>query len=408
MKSNSVALSRFLMFLLFAAVLIYFGAALARSLDDDIRTQVAYQATIEDSLEMTGFLVRDEVVLPNNQSGVVDVLLSEGEKVGRRQTIANVYQNDNGMELTRQISQLEQELEQLEDTRSRSIDTGDSLKLGDSIVDAMVTLRASVAQGNLANLESQTSQLKSLVFKRAYTYEGSDVTLDETISNVARQLDTLRAEYARNTTKITAELPGIYSGLVDGYEGILSSEGLSTLSPAAMDDLVRHPPNVMEGAVGKLVTSSTWYYAFTCTTEQAARFTVGTSLTVRFSRDISEEITMKVHSISSEENGRAVVALSCDRHLSSTTLLRQQTVEIVFDSKQGLYVPKSAVRVDQEGNAGIYTVVGIQAEYKPVIITAEGDDYFLLRAADESRSALRQGEEVIIAGVDLFDGKVVR
>lgn len=408
MKSNPVALTRFIMFVLFAAVLVYFGSALYTSLNDDIRTQIAYQTTKEDAIEVTGFLVREEVTLSAASGGVVDVLLTEGEKTGRYQVIANVYQNANGPELTRQISQLEQELEQLEDTRSRSIDTGDTLKLGDSIVSALVTLRSSVAQGDLTGLENQTSQLKSLIFKRTYTYEGTDYTLDETISDIAKQLDSFRAEYARNTTKITADLPGIYSGLVDGYEGILSPMVLESLTPSALDDLVRHPPNVVDNAVGKLITSSTWYYAFSCATEEAARFTPGRQLTVRFSRDISQEFTMTVSHIGEEENGRAVVSLSCDRHLAETTLLRQQTVEIIFNVDHGLYVPKSAVRIDAEGKPGIFTIVGIQAEYKPVVIVAEGDDYFLVVAADTGRKSLRQGEEVIVSGVDLFDGKVVR
>lgn len=408
MKSTPKAFWRVIMFAFFAAVLVYFGEAVYSSWQDDVRTLTAYESTIEDSIELTGFVVREETVIPLTQAGTVDVLLSEGEKVARGGTVANLYQNSASIEQKSQITRLEQELEQLEDTRSRNIDTGDTLRLGDSIISAITDLRGSVARGDLTALETQASTLKNLVFKRSYTYEGTDTNLDETITDLARELDALRAEYSRSTQSVLADVPGIYSGFVDGYESLLSPLTLETVTPAELDDLLRHPPDVTQSSVGKLVTNATWYFTFSCSTQQATRFTVGNKLTVRFSRDVTQEFRMKVSSISEEQNGRVVISLSSNQFIAQTTLLRQQSVELIFGSKTGLYVPKSALRTDEEGNPGIYTIVGIQAEYKPVTIVAEGADYFLVTAADSTRKALRQGEEVIISGLELFDGKVVR
>ena len=408
MKSSSNAISRIVMIVLFIAVLIYFGVAVLQSLDDPLRTQAVYSSVLEDRIEVTGFLVREELPLRQEEYGVVDVLLSEGEKAAANQTIANIYQSADGPRLTRQIQQLEQELEQLRDTQSRSIDTSDTIKLSDSILASLATLQTSVAQGNLTNLESQSSALKSLIFKQSYTYEGNDATLDEAIATLARELDSLRSTYARSTTVIRASQPGIYSGLVDGYETLLLPSMLHTIPPSMLDSLVRYPPNVNENSIGKLITSSSWYFSFPCTAEEAARFTLGTRVSVRFTRDISEQLDMRVFSVGEEENGRMVVTLVSNRFLSTTTLLRQQTVDIVFGSSEGLHIPASALRVDDAGVPGIYTVVGLQAEYKPVDIVAQGDGFFLVLPGSTNRTALRQGEEVIISGVDLFDGKVVR
>jgi len=408
MKGSSNAISRIVMIVVFIAVLIYFGMAVFRSFQSPVRTQAVYTSVVEDRMEVTGFLVREEVPLRQEERGVVDVLLSEGEKAAAYQTIANVYQSADGPELTRQIRQLEQELEQLRDTQSRSIDTSDTIKLSDSILTSLATLQTSVAQGNLANLESQTSALKSLIFKRSYTYEGNDVTLDEAIAVVAKELDGLRAAYTRNTTVIRTDQSGIYSGLVDGYEGLLFPALLPSTTPTLLDNLVRHPPNVDEESIGKLITSSSWYFTFPCTVEEADRFLVGNRVSVRFTRDISKELDMRVHSIGEPESGRVVVTLESNRFLSATTLLRQQTVDIVFGSDEGLYIPASALRVDENGVPGIYTVVGVQAEYKPVEIVAQGDGFFLVLPGSTNRTALRQGEEVIVSGVKLFDGKVVR
>ena len=408
MKGPSNVISRIIMIVIFLAVLTYFGVAVFRSFQGTVRTQAVYTSVVEDRIEVTGFLVREELPLRREEVGVVDVLLSEGEKAAAGQVLANVYHSADGPELTRQIRQLEQELEQLRDTQSRSIDTSDTIKLSDSILTSLAALQTSVAQGNLANLESQTSTLKSLIFKRSYTYEGNDVTLDEAIAALAKELDTLRAAYARNTNVIRTDRSGVYSGLVDGYEGLLFPDLLDTTTPTLLDNLVRYPPNVDEDSIGKLITSTSWYFTFPCTVAEAGRFVVGNQVTVRFTRDISKELDMRIHAVGEPESGRVVVTLESDRFLSATTLLRQQTVDIVFGSDEGLYIPASALRVGAEGTAGIYTVVGVQAEYKPVNIVAQGDGFFLVLPGSTNRTALRQGEEVIVSGVSLFDGKVVR
>lgn len=91
---------------------------------------------------------------------------------------------------------------------------------------------------------------------------------------------------------------------------------------------------------------------------------------------------MKVERVGeTPENSRVTVVLSSDRYLSETTLLRKQTVELVFDSQTGIRVPTQAVRVEertvtdpeteeekQELVTGVYVLVGQQAEFKPVTI----------------------------------------
>ena len=62
---------------------------------------------------------------------------------------------------------------------------------------------------------------------------------------------------------------------------------------------------------------------------------------------------------------------------------------------------------------GVYALVGAQAEFKPVEILDQRDDYCVVRAVspDDPKAArkdLRAGDEIIVAGRDLFDGKVIR
>ena len=46
-------------------------------------------------------------------------------------------------------------------------------------------------------------------------------------------------------------------------------------------------------------------------------------------------------------------------------------------------------------------------EFKPVTILAEGSDFYVVQPAQENSQALRSGDEIIVQGTDLYDGKLL-
>ena len=424
MKQGSLN-AKIIMLLLLAAVAVCLGAAAWRSFRDPFTTVVSYSYTVDDSLEATGFLARQEQVLTNT-GGVVELLPQEGEKVAKGGTVALVYQDSSGLERREQLQQLEMEKEQLEYALERTgAGGGDASQLTDQVLDAIAELRAAVAGRDLTDLERQSMDLKSLVYKREYAYGGtgeeSADAIQAALDEVDSQISSLSSQAAQSTQSITASQSGIFSGYVDGYESLLTPEVLETVTPAQLDDLAGQASEEDQTAVGKLITDSTWYFACALPQEDAERLVEGRSVTVRFSRDWSGEVDMTVERVGEPEDGRCAVVLSTDRYLSETTLLRRQTVELVFQSVTGVRVPKQALRVaeqavtDEETGeestvqvTGVYTLVGEQVEFKPVTVLEQGDTFVLVEAAGSGRAALQPGDVVVVAAEDLYDGKVIQ
>ena len=418
MKQGTL-INRIVMLLLLAAVLVYLGVSAWRSFRDPYTLVLSYAYTVDDSLEATGFLVREESVLAS-PGGIVDLLPEEGEKVSRGETVALLYQNDSGLTM---------EKEQLQYALERTQSGGDSSQLSQQVIDAIVALRSSVSTGDLTRLEDETLLLKSLVYKRDFTFNGGEedgdaaAAIQSSIDAVDAQIAALSAQAAQDTSRLTASQAGVFSGQTDGYESLLTPALLETITPGQLSQLDRQRPQPDAGAVGKLVTDATWYFVCAMGEEEAGRLIEGRTVTVRFSRDWSGEVDMKVERVGeTPENSRVTVVLSSDRYLSETTLLRKQTVELVFDSQTGIRVPTQAVRVEertvtdpeteeekQELVTGVYVLVGQQAEFKPVTILAQLEDFALVKSADGSdgKKALRAGDEVILSSVELFDGKVI-
>lgn len=421
--------SKIVILALLAAVLVYLGVSAWQSFRDPFTTAATYSYTVDDSVEITGFLVREEQVLANT-GGVVELIPQEGEKVAKGGTVALLYQNSSGLEQKQQLQQLQLEKEQLEYALERSdVGGGDSGQLSQQVLDAIVSLRASVAEGDLTGLESQAMELKSLIYKREYAYtdteeEGGDsaASIQAALDSVNSQISALSAQAAQSTSRIIASQSGTFSGYVDGYESLLTPDMLETITPSQLTQLAKDRPQEDTTAVGKLITDTTWYFACALSEEDAERLVEGRKVTVRFSRDWSGEVSMTIERVGDPENGQCAVVLSSDKYLADTTLLRRQTVELVFDSVTGVRVPKEAIRVEQrtvtdeetgeESQAsvtGVYALVGEQAEFKPVTILKQGDTFTLVEAADTSdRKGLRAGDIVIVAAEDLYDGKVIQ
>ena len=415
---EGTAITKLVMIVLAAGLAVYFAVYLWQGLANPFSTTYAYAYTVNDSMEADGFLVRDEQVL-SGRTGIVEVVPGEGEKVGAGQTVAVVYRDSQALERNDQIRELELEIELLQYAMTQTEETVSVAELEGDVIQALVELRGDTAAGDFTQLEDQILELKQAVLKRDYTYgEGVD---SEQLTQLVEQLRSLRSQSAQDTSRVYADQAGTFSALVDGYEGLLTPEGVLSMTPSQLHSLESQSVQGDDQAIGKMILSSQWYFVTALAADQAQLLSVGDTVTVRFTGDFSQDVEMTVESVSLEEGGEQTVVLSSNRYLSSTTLLRQQTVEIIFAQYEGLRVPKSAVhiltqssqdaetgQVTQTTRTGVYAVVNGRAEFKEVETLAEGTEFYVVRPVDEGRTTLRAGDEVIVRGRDLYDGMILQ
>ena len=424
-------LNKVVMTLFFAAIILYMGGAAWRGLRDPYPTVQAYTYVVEDTMEATGYLVRQEQVIhgwaiqAEGTEATVRLLPSEGEKIAAGTTVALLYSDGAAMERSQRLETLEAEAAQLREAITAG-ENGQGEQIGRKVTSSMVALRRAVEAGDFTRLESQVGTFKSAVYQQAQRYGNGD-DLAAALTAAQNEINTLRALTPQEGVRVTVPQSGIFSGQVDGYETVLVPEITEGVTPSLLDSLESRAVEEDSSTLGKLITNSQWYFIFSLGEEQAKRLTVGRAVPVRFSRDWSGTVDMTVERISLPENGRVAVVLSTRKFLSETTLLRRQTVELIFDSQMGIRVPLGAVRVEEQTETdkesgetrtvqvtGVYVQVGAFAEFKPVTVLAQGEDYYMVRPllpenADtvQQKLALRAGDSVIIASEEIWDGKVI-
>lgn len=430
MKQGTL-LNKVVMTLFFAAIILYMGGAAWRGLRDPYPTVQAYTYVVEDTMEATGYLVRQEQVIhgwtiqAEGTEATVRLLPSEGEKIAAGTTVALLYSDGAAMERSQRLETLEAEAAQLREAITAG-ENGQGEQIGRKVTSSMVALRRAVEAGDFTRLESQVGTFKSAVYQQAQRYGNGD-DLAAALTAAQNEINTLRALTPQEGVRVTVPQSGIFSGQVDGYETVLVPEITEGVTPSLLDSLESRAVEEDSSALGKLITNSQWYFIFSLGEEQTKRLTVGRAVPVRFSRDWSGTVDMTVERISLPENGRVAVVLSTRKFLSETTLLRRQTVELIFDSQMGIRVPLGAVRVEEQTETdkesgetrtvqvtGVYVQVGAFAEFKPVTVLAQGEDYYMVRPllpenADtvQQKLALRAGDSVIIASEEIWDGKVI-
>lgn len=414
------ALVNFVMVMLALALACYLGFYVWDSFNDPFTTTYAYYYTATDAIKAEGYLVREELVFPA-QTGIVDVTRGEGEKVAAGKEVAKVHRDSQALAVQAQMDALAEEISLLDYALGQGDGSVSSARLDESILQSLVRLRSAAAVQDYSRLEEQVLEVKSQVLKRDYTYgqelELSDLT--QRRQELVQQYQALSSQSAGATSVVRAPVPGVFSALVDGYESVLTPDTVFALTPSQLDGL-NGQRGLSDGSPGKLVTSNQWYFAAALEEEPAKRLSEGSRVTVNFSGDFNQEVSMLVEQIGQAENGRCAVVLSCDRYLSQTLLLRTQSVELVLESYTGLRVPKTALRMitkttqDKETGQevrtdvlGLYAVVGGQAEFKAVNIVTEGADYYVVTPASGGNKALRAGDEVIVRATDLYNGKLL-
>lgn len=415
---EGTTITKLVMFLMAVCLAVYFSLYLWQGMTDPLTTAVAYAYTVNDSVEADGLLVRQEQVLPAG-AGIADVIPGEGERVGAGQTVAVLYRDNEALDRKEQLQQLTLEAELLQYATTQTDSGAGTAQLEGDVVRAAAALRGDTAAGVFDRLEDQVLDLKRAVLKRDYTYgQGVDPTR---LTRITQQLRTLQTQSARDTSRVYARSEGTFSALVDGYEGALDPDTAARLTPSGLDALLERGGQTDEHALGKIITSNRWYLTVNLPLEASKRLVAGGEAVVRFAGDFSRDVDMRVETVSKPEGERCTVLLSSDRYLAQTTLLRRQTVEVIFDSSQGLRVPKDAVHIltktvmdEQTGQeqrvstTGVYALVNGRAEFKTVETMAEGTQFYVVRPLDTGKRVLRAGDRVIVRARDLYDGKVVQ
>ena len=423
MKNGTLAM-KLILAVIMLTVIVYFGINIAVSLMDPFSTTPAYSYVSEHAVTVSGYVVRDEEVLPDS-GDLVYFSRGEGERVAAGGTLALVCQSSEALYNASSLNSAREQLQQLYYARSLATGAQTAARLDDDISSALVSFHSAQAQEHLPDAMTAAANLRAAVLKRSYAYSGV-TELETAIADLEADIAQLQSSVGPTSQAVKAPRSGLFSSLVDGYEKVLTPASLTDMTP---EDFRTLEPEANVSGMGKMVYGSTWQFVTLMRTEDMEHLKEGDRLTLRFQTGLDRDLSMRVKSISQEDHGQKLVVLESHDYLHLTTLLRHQNAQLIFHSYSGLRVPRSAVRIvqvpmeDEEGQpllddkgeakteaaSVVYCLWGRYAKLKPVEIVWQEKDYLLVTPSEgvSGQRRLRSGDTVITAAEDLYDGKVI-
>lgn len=409
MKQGTV-ITRVIMLIFFAAVLAYLGYSVFGAIYDPLTTTAAVACTAGESYNTMVWLVREERPVCS-ESYITSITRADGEKVAAGGVVAQGYRSDDIYDRQQELQELQERLDQLEYTYKEGeqlkLDP-DTVKLLEERIDSgILALGRSSAQGELQAAGDQATSLRTLILRRS----ASDVDqslLWSNIEDLKQEISQLEREVSVGTNYICVDYAGWFCSECDGYETILTPEALLNAGVSSFQQLIETEVTEPGNAVGRLVTDATWYAAALLPADYAAQLDELSAVQLDLNQNLSELITVQVESVSPSVDGQCLAVLSSNVQLDCVIGLRTVEAGLVLKLYEGIRVPKEAIRVGEDGRAGVYVIEGAKARFKPVTLLYDNGDSYVVEEDRSSTDNLWVGNEIIVSARNLYDGKVVK
>ncbi len=407
MKRENSMVSKLITAVLGLLLCAYIGYQAYRALYNPVETTSAVYVEVDDAIRVRGYVVRDEKTLVKNYgSGVLESTLEEGERVRNGEAVAVVYRDEASATKKREVSELESEIRQMTTLYAQSNENYDIEKANKQIADSAINLVKFRSEGNFYGVEESVSDLEFNTLMREYIYRDKNELL-EVIEGLKTEKNKLASGISEKS-RIYATETGYFSRHTDGYESVFTPEAIMELTPTGFTAVCEQYSDSPENAVGKIIANNKWYFSAIVDEKTGQRFNRGKAVKLKFSDRVLPDVDAEIIRKTDPENGEVMVVLMCDTNIASFTQTRAVEANIVVTTYSGLRVPKEALRVNEEGEKGVYCLIDSQVKFKPVDIIFEKDGYYIAAYDTSNTKSLLLYDEIVISSKELENRKIIK
>lgn len=386
-------------------IVCYLLMQIYNSLYNPFTTETATYYSTFEGVQLTGLSIRSEKVLSASAQGVLSFSAENGKRVAKDAVVVDLYSDAATANNAARLREVEDQLSSLKAVQASGT-SADLVTVEKQITDAYIALLDSASGHRFVSVNELSEDLLSLLNRRVVAVGQSD-DLSVRIASLESEKASLEASAIQPTGSITTDSSGYFITEVDGYESLLTPDGIESLTPEGLAGL--QPAEVTKDAqIGKIVGDYAWYIACVTTTEEAARFVEGDSLVLRTELTSMPELPVTVERINTSADGKqAVLIFKCKYINGELAAIRTQPVTAVLDSYDGLKISSSAIRV-VDGQKGVYILLGSTVRFRKVDIVYASGGYSVCRLDNTDSDMLGLYDEVIVKGKNLYDGKIVK
>lgn len=368
--------------------------------EDDYKTETATVYSSAEKVSFNGVYVRNETVVKGGKNGVLSYPSQDGSKVAKDSVVAYVYKNADDIYINQQIDALRTEVEILKKEQSPGTTVVAQPEFISSLIEEKYrTITTLAARNDLTSLRAESDNLQMLMGIYQIVI-GEETDYNSRIEQLEKQIKLLEAKQNKPIDIITVPNSGYFISYVDGYESILSTDKLSSITADEIKEVIKNDgynaDKVSKNAVGKIVDDYEWNLVG-IVDPKAASFNPGKEVKIKLS-STPDLLTAKITDvIETDDPSESMIVLSCEKLNFNLVQYRTERVEIILDDFNGLKVPREAIRFNKNNEKGVYVLLGQRIAFKKVDVIYECDDYLLSEITSDT-SYLSVYEDIILSG----------
>ncbi len=390
-----------------------------------IDAETALEVTVEDTIETTGISIRNETIVTTEKTGMIVGAVESGGKVSKGEVIARVFDSADAAEAYQRIGEIDHTLERFENMSTAAEETTSGISsVEKQLGERMLTLSKTVHSGELGDIDKLRDDILYLLNKQQIATRMVE-SFDSRVSGLQSERDALASGYTAEPQPLTSPKSGYFINNVDGYESLLSTSVLDSLTPIRMEQILESKENNdNHWVVGKIADDYIWYIACEVTDKQSERLEKDKAYTLKLPYSEIGSVRATLRSINiGDDTSRALLVFECTYMVSELSDIRQQPVTIVLDSATGLEINKSSVAKwietsgsdaepnadeEDEGAVGeVYIVWGNEVKMRKVSVIYEKGEKIICKTKTGAKGWLQMFDDVIVEPEDLYDGKII-
>lgn len=370
-----------------------------------VATEYAVEISCEETVKVTGYFVRNEFVINSGDSKYIDLTISNGGKVSRNGTIANVYSTEDAAKIQAEIRTLQDSIDEFKTVIAASSGYGNYVSYNQEIRNCALGIVKNIKEDSPSSaFESASNFITAVTKEKISNGEISDYS--EKLKTLENQMAELRNKSSAVTSYITSPESGYFSYKVDGLENQIDMSMTEDFSAQAFENIVALcTSETSSSGIGKVVKGSEWQVCFKSDADKFETVDVGDTIYVRIPSVTDSKIKCTVVKTYVQDESVYIVLES---NMVSGDLLSQRIceIDIVVDSYNGLRIDKNAIR-KVDGADGVYICVNGIIKYRKVELLYIGSTYAVVKYDVTNSNGLQAYDEVVIKGTDIYEGKVV-
>ncbi|MGN0107048.1 MAG: HlyD family efflux transporter periplasmic adaptor subunit [Hominilimicola sp.] len=364
-----------------------------------VNTQKIEYITQENSINTNGFIIRDEWVMYSRSAGTVYHSVSEGARVAKDSIIGSLFYGNVPEDSIKELAVVDNKIKNAETDKSeQSFFALDEATVENNIYERENNIIDAAEDNDIVSISKYKRDINSL-------RQNNELSADDSVTEFKNQREQILNSIGVAQEDITAQISGVFTTYVDGYETMLVPSDIEGYDVAYFESLSQSP-HIRKisakvdagGEVCKIVNNHMWYVMMDIPADVMKERGKGDSVKLRFNNMADAVVKGTISSVSEEQNGRVIVTVKCSTYLESAFSYRLVDVDLIFESYDGYKIPIHAIRTEEDGKQKVIGINGGKQYdcYCDVLFTNTDGGYAIVDSTDNAQNKLSQMDRILV------------